>query len=508
MVVGTEQRNSGIESEEFIIPEFGRVNLSWFDLSKRYRGAIFRLAAETAKQVAEIVGFCANFDLPGIRTACVDLVGTQGYCVFEIERNTKPTDIAVRYSRERWNLVEASGKSGDTLRPWIKTEYQARFISEKVVALVAEQLKIVPDNSGNFIMRLNFKERTFGLICDERFVEQMPSGGFSAFGLPTAAMLALAENLQQIESRVDEIQSEDEMEEAEMNYPEPEEDISTQPAGDNTQQGEQSPSTLTPAQEPLPGSTEALEKFIQRKADRPVETPVRREPVETTAKYATYSRSEVDQMLKQQTENVAAALGSKISSQQRIFQEAVERQEKSFAKLSDSFVVQFDQTRSRLENQSKLSEETIRNELDSFKKELGKELEQFRAQINKTVVPVAKFIEEKNTKPAEKATKEVARAQKEVAKSTPQSSGDVYGLRPLLITNLVLVLVALGALFAVVMPDLERITQLQNKIDQLNSKLNPSTSSGAGPSSTTGSSNSGNLNRTSDTDTPVSSSGN
>lgn len=570
MVVGVEQnaRKRGFESESFIVPEFGPIDIFWLDLNKKYRGAIFRLGQDAVKQVAEIVGFMANYELPGIRTALVDLCETQGYMTFEIERNLKPTDIAVRYSRERWTLLDTPGKS-DTLRPWIKTEFEAKFISEKVIALVAEQLRLVGDNSGNFFIRINFKDKTFGLICEERFVEQMPPGGFSQFTLPTEAMLAVAMQAKQEGEQAEEHEQENtnsgsqnnedilmETEEQkldtsassgiELQTPPspaeaPEQVQQTTPLPPFEQNAVPAPTPVAPSEpaaapvptqepelaasvEPVPTASstppisptalrqpkpiephKSLEKFITRKEDRPVEREraarIEQQPVETSAKYATYSRSEVDQMMKQQAENIGSSLGSKIASQQRVFQESVERQEKTFAKLSDGFVVQFDQTRARLENISKQSEETIRTELDAFKKDLSKELESYRAQINKTVVPVAKFIEDKNKSP-EKIQKEVAKAQKE-QQPKANAQQDVYGLRPLLITNLVLVLIALGALFAVVMPDLERIQTLQQKVDELSSKLNP-----AAPSShTTSGQSSGNLSKTTDT-APVSSGGN
>jgi hypothetical protein len=561
MVVGTEENaasESGFESEEFIVPEFGRVDLSWFDFSRKYRGAIFRLGQDASKQISEIAGFSANFDLPGIRTACIDLFKTEGYCLFEIERNTKPTDLAVHYSRERWNLLDATGKTGDVLRPWIKTEYRAKYVPEKVVSLVAEQLKLQPDIAANLIIRINFKERTFGLICEERFAELMPTGSFSKFSLPTEAMLALVEKYRDAEEPVMESPAELALSGAEVleadsepaapsgiAAPAAEEVLmsvsveeqldsaagpagfvaqgsitvevresesiasastsvtdsaaspaiapdspaaaavaqaASEPVGDTQSTSAAvapatvepaanapAPATSTPAasagptaakssESPLPGSTKALEQFIQRKGDRPPQekTESRKEPLVEgfTPKYATYSRSEVDQLMKQQLENISSALGGKISSAQRMFQDAVEKQEKTFSKLSDDFVVKFDQTRVRLENTSKDSADSIHAELETFKKDLSKELGEYRAQINKAVVPVARFIEDKNAKPPEKAQKEVA-AQAKGQQS--QVSNEMNFLRTMLYLNLAGTVVILVCWFYLFGPMLEKI---------------------------------------------------
>ncbi|MBX9687079.1 MAG: hypothetical protein K2X27_10280, partial [Candidatus Obscuribacterales bacterium] len=415
--------------EEFIVPEFGRVNLDWFDLSKKYHGAIYRLAPEAAKAIADLLGFAANYEHAGIRAASIDLFETEGFCIFEIERNSKPTEVAARYSRERWTMQETSNKSAaDATRPWIKTEFFAKYISEDLIGSVAEQLRINPVAAQKFMIRLNFKDKTFALISEESMQGQLPGGGFAAFVLPTEAMLAVARS--RSFSRVDGESPTNlpafEAASTELLPPSPsralivgadssgalqvaEEKASADPgAGASSAapppvaSSEQAGEAPDKAEAPLTGSSKALEKFITRKEDitKPeTRQNERSEQVESSAKYATYSRSEVDQMLKQQAENIASALGSKISSQQRVFQEAVEKQEKSFARISDNFVNQFDQVRLRLENMSKESEQTIQTEMENFKKELSKELEQHRAQINKTVVPVAKFIEDKNAKP-------------------------------------------------------------------------------------------------------------
>ncbi|MBX9723827.1 MAG: hypothetical protein K2X81_20640 [Candidatus Obscuribacterales bacterium] len=456
-----EPAETAVQAEEFFVPEFGRIDISWIDLSKKYRGAMFRLNPDAAKQLAEIAGFIANFDFPGIRAASIDFFKNEGHIVFEIERNTKPSDLSVRYSRERWSAQDQS--KGDNLRPWLKTEYRAKLLSDKVIALIAEQLKIQTDAATHFVIRLNFKEKTFGLICEEKFAEKMPTGTFSPFSLPTESMIALATS-------------------------------------------NHSEYASAKAESKTESTTEPTETAITK--DKTVEldlNKIRSENMEATPKYATYSKSEIDTMLKLQAENITSALGSKISSQQRVFQESAEKQEKVFAKLSDNFVAQFDQTRARLEKTSKDSEDIIKVELDTFKKELGKELENYRAQINKTVVPVAKFIDDKNSEQPKKAIKEQAAAAS--TKTQTQTHTDNY-LKPLVLSNLILGIILLATIFGIVVPQLAKVEELSRQVNEIHDKLGArgtnssatSTATISSPSSTAG-------NTTGASDAPVNTSG-
>ncbi len=494
MVSNTNENESAelaVQAEEFFVPEFGRIDVSWVDLSKKYRGAIFRLNQDAAKQIAEIAGFMANFEFSGIRTAILDFYKTDGHIVFEIERNTKPSDVSLRYSRERW--ITQDQNKADNLRPWLKTEYRAKLVSDKVIGLIAEQLKMQTDAASNFVIRLNFKEKTFGLICEEKFVEKMPTGSFAPFSLPTESMIALATKNDAATTLSQDDQALSESTEAAANTIEPAA-ISSQP-----------PTASQPSDSNAKKETSEVKKS---KEDKTVEIDlnrVRSNNMESTPKYATYSRSEIDNMLKQQAETVASALGSKISSQQRVFQEAAEKQEKSFAKLSDAFVAQFDQTRVRLEKTSKDSEQVVKTELETFKKELGKELENYRAQINKTVVPVAKFIEDKNTEQPKKAAKE--QSPPPAAKNQVPSQSDSY-IKPLVLSNLVLGIILLATIFGIVVPQLAKVEELTKQVNEIHEKLG-ATGFNSGASSTPSLSSPGNTagNTTGASEAPVNTSG-
>ena len=456
------------EPEEFFVAEFGSISLDWLDPGEKYAGAVFKLSPEVCRQIAELLGFTAKFDNSGVRTAVADILDLRSSCVFEIERNAKPTDIALRYSRDRWT---ASNSSSDNSRPWIKTSYEARYISEDLIASIGEQLKIKAERAKDFIIRVNFKDNTAGLICSDADKELMPASGFATFNLPTAAMF-------EEKNKLDE----------------------SPPVEPSASKSVQAPA--------LEARDEAVEKKGEPPAEQaPKESSIkskkheqRRDEMESSAKYATYSRSEIDQMLKQQAETVANALGSKISSQQRVFQDAVEKQEKTFAKISDDFAMKFDTTRTRLETQSKESEDSIRAELDTFKKDLSKELENFRSHIVKTVLPVAKFIDEKNAVPLQKKdkkkdeAKDSSKADADAAKPTTGAGAADPGLRPILYIILALTFFSVAALFGVVIPQLGRIDELKNEVSSLRYKISEMEKSGGSKSS--GSVNSGNAGST------------
>ncbi|HEY9776128.1 MAG TPA: hypothetical protein V6C81_20360 [Planktothrix sp.] len=115
----------------------------------------------------------------------------------------------------------------------------------------------------------------------------------------------------------------------------------------------------------------------------------------TQEKYSTYSRSEVDRMLKQQAENIAASLGGKIGAQTKMFQEAIADQERAFNKSIDKLLVSVDQFRSRLDSSVAAQQGASREQMEKFVSDVTKELEQFKTSLNKSILPSVKTLEEK-----------------------------------------------------------------------------------------------------------------
>ncbi len=349
-----EKTSTGEKS--VFVAELGLINMRYIDPLRKYQGRLYRLSLDAAKAISEIAGFTFQFELGSVKTAHMDIYGTEGLFVLEVERNTKPADIGVRYTKERWSVAEVYGKGSDGLRPWIKTEYEARFLPDKILNNISEQIRLKVEYFDKFFLRVNFKDKIFGLIAPEKYTEHFPAGSFANFTLPN-------ETIQNVES----IEGEADLS-AQLQKP------------SNIDEPKSSPSIIQNGGKVMN---------------------------ESQAKYATYSRSEVDQLLKQQTEIITNSLGSKISGQQRAFLEAVAQQEKSFKNLADNFVSQFEAAHNKMQNTTKEAQEMTKSELAEFKRQLNKELEQYRSNINKTILPVAKVLEEKPlVKQSQQKTKE------------------------------------------------------------------------------------------------------
>ncbi|MBI4533253.1 MAG: hypothetical protein HY711_04830, partial [Candidatus Melainabacteria bacterium] len=320
-----------VETTEVWVSEFGLFDLRYLESDKKYQGRVYRLPPESVKSISEAVGFTARFDSPNIRVAYLDVMKTEGRVVFEIERNTSPSELASRYSKERWSSVENAVKGPAPLCPWVRTNYVASFLPEKVLVGFAGELKLKPDQREHFYVRVNFKDRTMGFIAEDKYVDEFPAGAFQVFALPAGHIPIIA----------------------------------------------------------------SLEMMSQTQgASREAEVPAKA-VAETGTKYATYSRSEIDRMLKQSADSITSALSAKITGQQRLFQESVAAQERSFAKLTDKLACQLEETRSKWEANMKAAQIASKSELTEFKSQLSKELEQFRAHVNKNIIPLSKALDEK-----------------------------------------------------------------------------------------------------------------
>lgn len=617
-MIGEMQIQQTNPSSVIWVPEFGLLEARHLEPGKKFEGRLYRLSVEAVKGLSEIVGFCAKFETTTVRQAFVDIFKTQGLAQLEIDRNTKPTDVSLRYMRDRWNVVDVASKGADALRPWIKTSYQAPFLPDKVFTGIAEHVRARAEDLGQFYIRLNFKERTCGLIAEVSKANQFPVGAFAVCSLPQDEAQAVPisevselEVIQESEVKQEPVikQAFERKQEPEIK-PEPEitQEPEIKPESEVTQEPElmleseikqeteikvefetrletetsleseikaepeaisasEAPVVRDVAPEGAPSQPESfqmesfqmvdsqpespqpqssqiiasqmnsldeaqtiaepakqLETFFQPLPHAQEETPVKdtssekvpaqqvlteqiptgsrtlsasaietpqvslqassiqgkplvtppryekpafaQEPVkypssrllasDSQPKYAVYSKSEVDQLMKQQAESITSGLSGKISSQQRLLQEAIASQEKTFTKITDKFLSEFDAARVKLDQSTKSAQDATKHELDLFKSQLAKELEQYRAQINKHVIPLSKTVDEK------------IKALQATSKQAPDS------LKPLLMKSigvvLLVVLIANVVLFLQLMK-LSEISQLKSQISDLSRKV-------------------------------------
>src|SRR5262249_24493910 len=137
------------------------------------------------------------------------------------------------------------------LNPWLKSNFQAKFLADKVLSGLAEQLKMKPEEREHFLIRINFKDRTIGLVGEDQFVEEFPAGAFQVFALPQDHVPTIPGVLVAEDSS------------------------------------------------PQRGAESSAKETGAARVSYP--TPV---PADRGAKYATYSQSEIDRMLKTQTDNI------------------------------------------------------------------------------------------------------------------------------------------------------------------------------------------------------------
>lgn len=577
MVSQVQAARKAGQSIEISLSEFGQLNLRHFDLTRTYRGWMMRLDSATMKSISDATGFTACFEHPGVRSAFIDVYRGEAHFTLEIERNTKPQDVSVRYTRERWSLQDVLGKQSDGVRTSIRTDYHARSMPEQSLISLATLLGIPADQINNFYLRINFKDHSCGLIGEELSESYVPDGTFNTFILAAPNTVAsesdeelgFKENTQMANQEntwiVDRAAGNDGDASGAEGQVQPTADGHVQTAGADGQvqpagadgqvqaasaDGQVQPGDVpspaqrataetTSGQTPVVQSEEAKQAAatdladqikateeainsaaaavaqaaqtkpsqeiaptrdgtyvssppavkpivipsrnaadsrtgsdarnsadtristdsrsavdVTARPDRPAggykpdaqmandkpadrssdrnsdrnrndrERPsdrvldrsnsnagsstVRRDNAEVQPKYATYSKSEVDYMLKQQAESILSALSGKIAQQQRTFQETIAAQEKSFSKLYDNFVTQFESSKTKLETTSKVAHENTSGELENFKKTLSKELEQHRTLINKTVLPVQKALEDRPLKAPKEQAKQPA----------------------------------------------------------------------------------------------------
>jgi hypothetical protein len=536
---------------EVFVPEFGLFDSQAIDAGKNHQARIYRLSPETLKTLSDLIGFTAKFDSPSVRTVYADIFKTKGRALLEIDRNTKPTDVSVRYMRDRWNVHEVASKGAEVLRPWVCTLYNANFLPEKVFAGIAAEARISMLNIEHFFIRLNFKDRTIGLIGEESRAQEFPGGAFAVVAVPkpTISSITMAEAEDELadgsaledqvvmqegvimeteEQAVAEAEVLGSGQESADSYNQVGDQAGDSPATTETATVESEPAQVVDAYEAKPVSDATPAETVQatpieqatpveqatasgaqpegffREQAKPEPKPepkvIRQEApvyqqaqaqqaqaqqaqaqqrsfanasrptVDSQIKYAVYSKSEVDQMLKQQGDAVTNGLASKINSQQRLLQDLIANQERTFSKLQDKFVTEVDNARQKIDNSAKHASDVTKQDLQDFRTQLSKELEQYRAQINKNIIPLGKTIDEKI-----KAMKEV---------SADRGKDDIRSLVIKIAAVLAILIIASDVLVVVNMVKMSELVNLKGQVSSLSDKIDKMSAPAASPTAT------------------------
>jgi len=334
------QPNPVAVSSEVFISEFGVLDLQSFELpNKRYSGRIYRLNNEAIKAISEAVSFTARFESNFVRTAFFDAYKSGGSAVIEVARNAKPAEVGLRYSADRFSALEKPSKASDSLKPWMRSTYVVKSLPAKILAPVCDQLKIRFEDRDLFYIRVNFKDMTYALIAEDGQSDKFPIGAFSTFQLPGESIKTIA---------------------------------------------------VLPFEDKESSS-------VQEKVNK-----VKTLEIETSAangsnstKYATYSRSEVDQLLKQQFEQINATIQTRVAGQRKELQDALKLQEKNVQKIADELHVYSENIKKTLDQGQSAKESAIAASIAQMKSELAEQVDQFKTHVNKNVMPSVKTLEDR-----------------------------------------------------------------------------------------------------------------
>jgi hypothetical protein len=316
------------------IPDSGTFNeLPW----EFCQGSLYRLSTESLQHISDACEFTARFQSTLVNSAYLDLVSGNATFVLEISKNSRPADIAVRYSRGQWTSNEV-GRSVESRKTILKTSYQANPLTTKAIAIICDELNILEQDFPRFVIRVNFKAETATLIVNSVDANELPSERFCAFtvaqGNVSLAPIEIGEDM--------------------------------------------SPAPLNSHVTPVGINKDAN---LQLTSD--------------SWKYSTYSQSEVDRLLKIQAENITTAFAAKISNQQRIVQETIAEHEKSMRKISAELYVEMEQFNSAASKAANDHGEKLKTVMEKTQNEMEVEFEQVKADLDRTLMNDLKSVDKR-----------------------------------------------------------------------------------------------------------------
>lgn len=330
------------------IDKLGLLDLSKFDLpNNKYEGRIYSLSPEELQAILEAIGFTARFDHKSIFNAYFQYITGQAFVLIEMAKSTRPTDVGLRYTKERWTcLTKVTGRG--LPKPHCVLEFETIGLPAEVMESVAKALKLPKDDIELFFVRVNFKDLTFALIAQEDQKTHLPDGGIHTFSLPIKT-IAASENIT----------------------------ASIIGEGDMT--------SAPPLTQSVDAPAPPREKTMNATKDSSTSL--------NTPRYATYSMSEVDLLLKKQAENIASNFNSRIATQQKTIIELTKEQEHKNTKIADQLQVYCENVRKSLENAESKHLVATKQLVEQAQKDLAFEIEQFKSYVNKQVSPGLKSLD-------------------------------------------------------------------------------------------------------------------
>jgi hypothetical protein len=334
MVIELERAQS-VAADKIWIPEAGTFDRMPCD---SVQGGVYKLSTAGIKSISEAAGFTARFESELINTAYLDIVSGNASFTLEISKNSRPADIAVRYTRGQWVSNDIS-RSADLQKNILKTSYQASSLTSKSIAVICDELNILEADFESLVIRVNFKAETATLLVDQVYAEKLPAESFSTFSVSQGNV-----SLVPIE------------------------------IGENM-------SPVSPSTSPVSSVAAAKDVNVQINSD--------------SWKYSTYSQSEVDRLLKIQAENITTGFAAKISAQQKFVQETIAEHEKAMRKLRAELSGQMEQLTVKASTAADAQNEKAKTLVEKTQNEFEVQFEQVKADLDRTLMNDLKGFDKK-----------------------------------------------------------------------------------------------------------------
>jgi len=198
MVVEIQNLNIA-DNPEVWIGELKQLDLSQFDLdSKQYEGRVYRLGLDSIKVIADSIGFTAKFEHTSVQSACFDASPGQNVITFEMAKNTRPIDVGLRYMADRWSPVERSSKQKSS-QPAMRLRYESQSLPASAWETLTSRLKFNAEEHSWFFIRVNFKDFVYILITEEQDKEKLPAEAIHTFTLPSSLAKEAVQTIDDIE---------------------------------------------------------------------------------------------------------------------------------------------------------------------------------------------------------------------------------------------------------------------------------------------------------------------
>lgn len=347
------QKPDVTQNDKVWIPEVGTFDSLPLDPC---HGAVYKLKADDLQRLSETLSFAARFESNLVSTAYLDIIFGDPTFLLEISKNSRPADVAVRYSRDQWTANEQR-KHLDTRKRILKTSYQSNSLTTRSIDLICELLKISPVDFQSYVIRVNFKAETTTLIVSSADAEKLPARSICAFSVSNGEV-----SLARIET------------------------------GESMSLASSATSTMNTLAFSKDGAFNKEGTFSKDDAlNKDVNVHINSD----SWKYATYSQSEVDRLLKIQAENITATLSAKISTQQKLVQDLVSTQEKTSRKVINEVDDQIEQFKGNAVKAAENHNEQMKTLMEKAQNEIEVQFEQVKADLDRTLMNDLKSVDKR-----------------------------------------------------------------------------------------------------------------